>query len=130
VLISDEAAERFALPACGRAWILFGSRKNSKPEKCLKMLQNPTRQVHALLARFCVVTYPFFIHVTIMLFIFSCKNLVNCFFGNIAHRSLSIVIHQRFIRLRNFFKFRQNPFIPKISQCDNSNISDIRTLVI
>jgi len=27
-------------------------RKNSKPEKCLKMPQNPTRQVHALLARF------------------------------------------------------------------------------
>ena len=41
--------ERFALPACGRAWIRFGSRKNSKPEKCLKMPQNPTRQVHALL---------------------------------------------------------------------------------
>jgi hypothetical protein len=43
------AAQRFALPACGRAWILFGSRKNPKPEKCLKMPQNPTRQVHALL---------------------------------------------------------------------------------
>jgi len=27
-------------------------RKNSKPEKCLKMPQNPTRRVHALLARF------------------------------------------------------------------------------
>lgn len=44
--------ERFALPACGRAWILLGSRKNSKREKCLKMPQNPTRQVHALLATF------------------------------------------------------------------------------
>ena len=32
------------LRACGRAWILFGSRKTSKPEKCLKMPQNPTRQ--------------------------------------------------------------------------------------
>jgi hypothetical protein len=28
---------------------MFGSRKNSKPEKCSKMPQNPTRQVHALL---------------------------------------------------------------------------------
>jgi hypothetical protein len=43
------AAERFALLALGRAWILLGSRENSKPEKCLKMPQNPTRQVHALL---------------------------------------------------------------------------------
>jgi hypothetical protein len=31
---------------------MLGSRKNSKPEKCLKMPQNPTRQVHALLAGF------------------------------------------------------------------------------
>ena len=36
----------FRVLACGRAWILFGSRKNSKPEKCLKMPQTPTRQVH------------------------------------------------------------------------------------
>ena len=42
-------AQRFALPACGRAGILFGSRKNSKREKCSKMPQNPTRQVHAVL---------------------------------------------------------------------------------
>jgi hypothetical protein len=34
---------------CGRAGILLVSRKNSKPENCLKMPQNPTRQVHALL---------------------------------------------------------------------------------
>ena len=46
------AAERFALPACGRAWILLGSRKNSKRGKCSKMPQNPTRQVHALLGGF------------------------------------------------------------------------------
>ena len=31
---------------------MFGSRENSKPEKCSKMPQNPTRQVHALLAGF------------------------------------------------------------------------------
>jgi hypothetical protein len=43
------AAQRFALLALGRAWILFGSRKNSKPEKCSKMPQNPQRPVHALL---------------------------------------------------------------------------------
>jgi len=43
------AAERFALLALGRAWTLLGSRKNSKPEKCSKMPQNPQRQVHALL---------------------------------------------------------------------------------
>ena len=51
-LILQGTAQRFALPACGRAWILFGSRKNSKRGKCSKMPQNPTRQVHALLARF------------------------------------------------------------------------------
>ena len=28
-------AQRFALLALGRTWTLFGSRKNSKPEKCL-----------------------------------------------------------------------------------------------
>ena len=48
--------ERLALPACGWAWILFGSRKNPTPEKCLKMPQNPTRQVHALLACFLPYT--------------------------------------------------------------------------
>jgi len=43
-------AQRLALAACGRVWTLFESRKNPKPEKCLKMPQNPTRQLHALLA--------------------------------------------------------------------------------
>jgi hypothetical protein len=38
--------------ALGRAWTMLGSRKNSKPEKCSKMPQNPTRQVHALLGGF------------------------------------------------------------------------------
>jgi hypothetical protein len=51
-LLFGAASQRFALPACGRAWIRFGSRKNSKRGKCLKMPQNPTRQVHALLAGF------------------------------------------------------------------------------
>jgi len=37
-----------ALPACGRAWILPGSWKNSKPGNCSKMPQNPTRQVYAV----------------------------------------------------------------------------------
>jgi len=46
------AAQRFALLALGRAWILFGSRKNSKPENCSKMPQNPQRPVHALLGGF------------------------------------------------------------------------------
>ena len=46
------AAQRFALPACGWAWIMLGSRKNSKRGKCSKMPQNPTRQVHALLGAF------------------------------------------------------------------------------
>jgi hypothetical protein len=48
-------AQRFALLAGGRAWILFESRKNSKPEKCLKMPQNPQRPVHALLG--CLPAY-------------------------------------------------------------------------
>jgi len=47
------SAQRFALPACGRAWILFGSRKMLRLEKYSKMPQNPTRQVHALLGSFC-----------------------------------------------------------------------------
>jgi len=50
--LEPSTAQRFALLALGRAWTLLGSRKNSKPEKCLKMPQNPTRQVHALLAAF------------------------------------------------------------------------------
>jgi hypothetical protein len=52
LIILQGNAQRFALPACGRAWTMFGSRKNSKREKCLKMPQNPTRQVHALLGVF------------------------------------------------------------------------------
>jgi hypothetical protein len=33
-LFLNLAAERFALPASGWAWIRLGSRKNSTPEKC------------------------------------------------------------------------------------------------
>jgi hypothetical protein len=43
------AAQRLALLTLGRAWTMFGSRKNSKPEKCLKMPQTPQRPVHAVL---------------------------------------------------------------------------------
>jgi len=46
-------AQRLALPASGRAWILFESRKNLKPENYRKKPQNPTCRVHALLA--CVL---------------------------------------------------------------------------
>ena len=53
-------AQRFALPACGRAEILFESRKNSKPEKCLKKPQTPTRQVHALLGGFFAIGLLFY----------------------------------------------------------------------
>jgi hypothetical protein len=42
-------AQRFALLALGRVWTLLESRKNPKPEKCLKMPQNPQRPVHAML---------------------------------------------------------------------------------
>ncbi|HEV2876539.1 MAG TPA: hypothetical protein VGW09_04620 [Nitrososphaeraceae archaeon] len=42
-------AQRLALLALGRAWIMLESRKNSKRGKCLKMPQNPQRPVHALL---------------------------------------------------------------------------------
>jgi|CXWL01.1.fsa_nt_gi hypothetical protein len=51
-MLSSEAAERFALPASGRAGKMPESRKNSKPEKCLKNAQNPTCRVHALLGAF------------------------------------------------------------------------------
>jgi hypothetical protein len=43
------ASQRLALPASGRDEIRFESRKSPKPEKCLKMPQNPTCRVHALL---------------------------------------------------------------------------------
>jgi hypothetical protein len=56
-LLFGAASQRFALPACGRAWIRFGSRKNSKRGKCSKMPQNPTRQVHALLGGFLPEDY-------------------------------------------------------------------------
>jgi len=45
----EVATQRLALLALGRAWILFGSRENSKPENYRKMPQNPQRPVHALL---------------------------------------------------------------------------------
>jgi hypothetical protein len=35
IVLNISTAQRFALLALGRAWTLFGSRKNSKPEKCL-----------------------------------------------------------------------------------------------
>ena len=49
MLFKSSDAQRFALPASGRAGTLLRSRKNSKPENCLKMRQNPTCLVHALL---------------------------------------------------------------------------------
>jgi hypothetical protein len=46
------ASQRFALAAGGRAGIRSKSRKNPKPKKCLKTVQNPTRQVqHLMMAR-------------------------------------------------------------------------------
>jgi hypothetical protein len=55
-------AERFALLALGRAWTMLGSRKSPKPEKCLKMPQNPTRQVHALLGNLAAYQNTGFYH--------------------------------------------------------------------
>ncbi len=43
------SAQRYALLAAGWAWTMFGSRRNSKPEKCLKTATNPRRPVHVLL---------------------------------------------------------------------------------
>jgi hypothetical protein len=48
--IVQGASQRFALAAGGRDEIRFESRKSPKPEKCLKMRQNPTSRLHALLA--------------------------------------------------------------------------------
>jgi len=48
----EMSAQRLALLAPGWAWILSGSRENSKPEKCLKTRQNPRRPVHAVLGGF------------------------------------------------------------------------------
>jgi len=47
-----KVAQRLALLALGRDWILFGSRENSKPEKCLKSRTAPQRAAHAMLAQF------------------------------------------------------------------------------
>ena len=63
---ASRAAQRFALLALGRAWTMFGSRKNSKPEKCSKMPQNPQRPVHALLGRFCKTVLNFILDSRIM----------------------------------------------------------------
>jgi len=40
-----------------RAWIRFGSRKNSKPENYSKTAQNPQRPVHALLGNLPIYQY-------------------------------------------------------------------------
>ena len=48
-LIETLAAQRFVFLLLGQAWTLLGSRENSKPERCLKMHQNPQRPVHASL---------------------------------------------------------------------------------
>jgi len=48
----DFAAQRLALLALGRAWTLFGSRKNSKPEKYSKKPHAAKRQSPASSARF------------------------------------------------------------------------------
>src|SRR3990172_1384291 len=53
-MLCKELPNGLRYPAGGRAEILFGSRKKSKPEKCLKMRQNPTRQGHAVLGAFCL----------------------------------------------------------------------------
>jgi len=45
-------ANGLSYPRVGGVWTRSEGRKNSKTEKCSKMPQNPTRQVHALLARF------------------------------------------------------------------------------
>ncbi len=56
--VQSERAQRFALVAVGRAWILLGSRKNSKPENYLKMRQNPHRPLHAVLGGVCFALEP------------------------------------------------------------------------
>jgi hypothetical protein len=48
------------------AWTKFGSRKNSKPEICSKMLQKPTRQMHALLGCHYLTEPPSFLSPTLL----------------------------------------------------------------
>jgi len=57
--VSQASVQRFALLAGGRAWKLFGSRKNPKPEKCLKIRTVPTRPVHALLDELLIIGIAF-----------------------------------------------------------------------
>ena len=52
-LLCKERANGLRYLRVGGRGFALGAGKNSKREKCLKMPQNPTRQVHALLARFC-----------------------------------------------------------------------------
>jgi hypothetical protein len=49
-------------PRVGGVWIRSEGSINPKPEKSLKMPQNPTRRVHALLGGFLIFTYPCFIN--------------------------------------------------------------------
>ena len=49
-LICKERANGLRYLRVGGRGFCLGAGKSPKPEKCLKMPQNPTRQVHALLA--------------------------------------------------------------------------------
>jgi hypothetical protein len=56
--ISESGGPTVGVTGAGRAWIMLESRKNSKPEKCLKMPHavpaggSPQRPVHAVLGAF------------------------------------------------------------------------------
>ena len=52
IVILFRQFHRFALLVLGRAWTLFESRKNSKPEKCSKTPHAAKRQTPASSARF------------------------------------------------------------------------------
>ena len=112
------STQRFALLALGRAWTLLGSRKNSKRGKCSKMPQNPTRQVHALLARYFFARYYFII------------SLLTCLYNLVYKIIFRYNKHDCFLTrrcdlIKNFFR-RFVGFVFVINLLDDYNSKRIR----
>ncbi len=58
------SSQLLALPASGRAWIRFDNKILLRRGKCLKMSQNPTCRVHALLGTISRVINLLFFNLT------------------------------------------------------------------
>jgi hypothetical protein len=96
--------------AVGRAWILFGSRKNSKPEKCSKMPQNPHRPLHALLARLLGLGRRKLIRMLVLsaIFLFSAPRYASLRLLELMNPGVCTKIFDALMRLKKLYgKYRQ-----------------------